>query len=132
MTSSMNRNTVRECHAETTFPQHRRSMISSSQSISRGDVAYVVHDCGPPLHGREISRANAELLVAMGAHAQVAMGVHQRATNDIERRARPPGRSRLRFFGRTLRLLGGSRRGDTRTDRARVERAACRCVKERR
>jgi hypothetical protein len=37
------------------------------------DVAYVVHDCNSTLRWREISRTDAELLVAMGAHAQVAM-----------------------------------------------------------
>ena len=38
-----------------------------------GDVAYLVHDCDTTLRWREISRADVELLLAMGAHAQVAM-----------------------------------------------------------
>jgi hypothetical protein len=73
MTSFMNRNTVRVPCGDNVPTTQKVDDLFVSIDLT-GDVVYVVHDCSSTLHRREISRADAELLVAMGAHAQVAMG----------------------------------------------------------
>jgi hypothetical protein len=81
MTSSMHRNTIRVPCGDNVPTTQKVDDLFVSIDLT-GDVAYVVHDCSSTLLPREISRADAELLVAMEAHAQVAIGV-PRATSDI-------------------------------------------------
>jgi hypothetical protein len=73
MTSSRNRNTVRVPCGDNVPTTQKVDDLFVSIDLTE-DVAYVVHDCSPTLRWREISRADAELLVAMEVHAQVAMG----------------------------------------------------------
>ena len=99
MTSSMNRNTIRVPCGDNVPTTQKVDDLFVSIDLT-GDVACAVHDCSSTLLWREISRADAELLVAMEAHAQVAMRV-PRATSDIQRRGRRPG-------SRDLRLTAGA------------------------
>jgi hypothetical protein len=71
MTATTSANTIRvPCGDEDTTLEAAGVFVSFDLTP---DVAYVVHDCNSTLRWREISRNDAELLVAMGAHAQVAM-----------------------------------------------------------
>jgi hypothetical protein len=73
MTSSRNRNTVRvPCGGNVPTTQKVDDLFVSIDLTE--DVAYVVHDCSSTLRWREISRADAELLVAMGDVADVPAG----------------------------------------------------------
>ena len=74
MTSSTNGNTVRvPCGHDESATQNVDD-VSVAIDLTR-DVAYVVHGCTDAPHWQEISRADAELLVAVGAHAHVVIGV---------------------------------------------------------
>jgi hypothetical protein len=73
MTSSRNRNTVRVPCGDNVPTTQKVDDLFVSIDLTE-DVAYVVHDCSSTLRWREISRADAELLVAMGDVADVPAG----------------------------------------------------------